>query len=131
MEDEHQLSKELQWDKIHLFWVDQHCDSQLPCKGGMDMPSLIAELGIPQDNVHQICTGNCNCGYLASIYEQTIYNVVGGSKNRTPPCEWDRSEKKCYEKKREREEESKQPEQQKKECFAKTGKRYCIYTALG
>jgi hypothetical protein len=48
------------------------------------------------------------------------------TKNRTPPCEWDRSEKKCYEKKREREEESKQPEQQKKECFAKTGKPYKI-----
>lgn len=79
-------SKELPWDKIHLFWVDQCCG----CSGSGNnnhkpaVGALISKVGIPVKNVHSICSENCNCGYVASIYEQTIYNVFGLERNRIP-----------------------------------------------
>lgn len=80
----------LPWDKTHLFWVDQCCGQ--PC-GSPDMggnnynlaaSAFVPKVSIPAENVHTICSENCNCGFVASIYEQTIYNVVRPRKNGIP-----------------------------------------------
>ncbi len=79
-------SKALPWDMIHLFWVDECCGSPDLCDTNYNLAArkFITKVGIPTENVHRICSENRNCGYVASIYEQTIYNVVGLKKNRTP-----------------------------------------------
>lgn len=39
---------------------------------------------MPLENVHRICSKCRSCAHTASIYEQTIYNVVGRNHNRVP-----------------------------------------------
>ena len=79
-------SKALLWDKIHLFWVDECCGS--PDFGNNNcrpaVHALVREVGIPAENLHRICSEKRNCEYVASIYEQTIYHVVGLRKNEVP-----------------------------------------------
>jgi 6-phosphogluconolactonase len=80
------LSKTLPWDKIHLFWVDECCGCPDLGNNNYDLAaySFIPKAGIPAENVHRICSENRNCGYVASIYEQTIHNVVTAKKNGVP-----------------------------------------------
>ncbi len=81
-------SKALRWDRIHLFWVDERCDS--PDSGNSSNNpaenAFIPKVNIPAENIHRICSGNwdCDCGYVAAIYGQTIRNVVKAKKNGTP-----------------------------------------------
>jgi len=79
-------SRALPWDKIHLFRVDQCCRSHGLKSKNCDAASsvLSRKVGIPAENVHTICSENRNCGFVASIYEQTIYNVVRPRKNGIP-----------------------------------------------
>jgi len=84
------LSKTLPWDKIHLFLVDQWCGVPRSSPGPVDnnynlaSSSFVPQVGIGDENVHSICSGNRNCGFVASIYEQTIYNVVRPGRNGIP-----------------------------------------------
>jgi len=80
------LSKSLPADKIHLFWVDECCGCRhLESNNYKTSEHIIfRQAGIPAENIHRICSGNCNCSFAASIYEQTIYQVVGGGKNGVP-----------------------------------------------
>lgn len=79
-------SKTLPWDKIHLFWVDECCGSSdlenNNCRQAIY--NLIPKVGIPVRNVHRICSACRSCEFVASIYEQTIYNVVRLRENGVP-----------------------------------------------
>lgn len=79
-------SKALPADKIHLFWVDECCG--LPDFRNDDYnpaaATFILRVGIPPENVHSICSEHRNYGYAASIYEQTICNLVRLNKNGVP-----------------------------------------------
>jgi 6-phosphogluconolactonase len=79
-------SRALSWDRIHLFWVDECCGSSDLAGGGYGPAacSFIPEVGIPAENVHRICCEDCNCEYVASIYERTIHNVVGVANSGMP-----------------------------------------------
>ncbi len=79
-------SKALPWDKIHLFWVDECC-GLLDFRNNshnLAAPTFIPKVGIPAKNVHSICSEHHNCGYVASMYEQTIRHVVKPKKNGVP-----------------------------------------------
>lgn len=83
---EQSQSKALPWNKIHLFWVDQCCGCSASGNNNYKaaVQDFILKVNMPAKNIHSICSENCNCGYVASIYEQTIYNVVGRGKNQIP-----------------------------------------------
>jgi len=69
-----------------LFWVDECCGSPDLASNNYNLEahSFIAKVGIPVENVHRIYSENPSCRCVASIYEQTIYNVVGFRKNGIP-----------------------------------------------
>jgi len=79
-------SKALPWDRIHLFWVDECCC--LPNLRANDYNlaahTLTHRVGVPAENIHSICSEHRNCGYVASVYEQTICNVVEQKNNGIP-----------------------------------------------
>lgn len=79
-------SKALHWDKVHLFWADGCCNPPEPgnCNRDTKTDGFISQVGIPSENVHRICPRCRSCQFAASIYEQTIYNVVGRRKNGVP-----------------------------------------------
>lgn len=79
-------SKALPWDKIHLFGVDQYCGSPDFTNNSYNstVRSFIPNVHIPAENVHRICSACRNCRYVASTYEQTIYDVVHSKKNGIP-----------------------------------------------
>jgi 6-phosphogluconolactonase len=83
---EQSRSKALPWEKIHLFWVDECCGpTNLKNKNyNLAARTFISKVGIPVENVHRICSENRNCGYVASIYEQTIHKVIKLKRNGIP-----------------------------------------------
>ncbi|MHC4346183.1 MAG: 6-phosphogluconolactonase [Planctomycetota bacterium] len=76
----------LDWEKVHLFWVDECCGPanvpKLTCK--LAARRLLSNAPIPPRNVHTIPSDDRNCGSAASIYEQTIYTMVDARKNGMP-----------------------------------------------
>jgi 6-phosphogluconolactonase len=83
---EQPYSRALPWDKVHLFWVDECCGSPDFRNNSYNVAArtFIPKVGIPAKNVHHICSENRNCGYVASIYEQTICNVLELKENGVP-----------------------------------------------
>jgi 6-phosphogluconolactonase len=79
-------SKRLQWDKIHFFWVDECCDCNRLRGDRYEAATygLMRRVRIPAANVHLICSKCLGCECAASLYEQTIYNVVKTKKNGVP-----------------------------------------------
>ena len=79
-------SKALPWDKIHLFWVDECCGSPDFTNYSYNLAAhtFIPEVGIPVKNIHSICSEHRNCGYVASMYQQTMCHVVKLKKNGVP-----------------------------------------------
>jgi len=79
-------SKSLPWDRIHLFCVDERCGSYDLGNNNfvMAMKSLVEQVNLPSENVHRICSKCSNCEYTASIYEQTLYDVIGCEDNEVP-----------------------------------------------
>jgi 6-phosphogluconolactonase len=79
-------SKKLEWDKIHLFCVDECCAARRCRKNGLKSAfNILIEKNImPPENIHRICSNNSNCAFVASIYEQTICNIVTTRINRIP-----------------------------------------------
>jgi 6-phosphogluconolactonase len=78
--------KSLPWSQIHLFCVDECCS---PSDSGnnnyiLATKSLARKVDMPSENVHQICSRCGLCRQTASIYEQTIREVVGHKENGVP-----------------------------------------------
>ena len=79
-------SKSLPWNQIHFFCVDECCGlSELSNNTYIPMTKTLAQkVDMPPENVHRICSVCRNCEQTASIYEQTIYNVVERRENGVP-----------------------------------------------
>lgn len=79
-------SKSLPWGQIHLFCVDQCCGtSDFGNKNYILMTKTFAQkVEMPPENVHRICSKCSSCEHAASIYEQTIFNVVERKTNGVP-----------------------------------------------
>jgi len=74
------------WDRIHFFLVDQCCGPADLSQNRYCEPGYMftGKIGIPAGNEHVIGSVNNNCALAASIYEQTIYDVVKPRKNGIP-----------------------------------------------
>ncbi|MHC4205153.1 MAG: 6-phosphogluconolactonase [Planctomycetota bacterium] len=79
-------SKSLPWDRIHLFCVDECCSSYDPGINNyiLATKSLAEQVDLPSENVHRICSKCSICEHTASIYEQTLYDVIGREDNKVP-----------------------------------------------
>ncbi|HUT28458.1 MAG TPA: 6-phosphogluconolactonase [Sedimentisphaerales bacterium] len=76
----------LRWQGIHLFWVDECCGPAKSRSGTGDLSAYgsVGKTHIPAENVHRICLEKRNCACAASIYEQTILNLVSPGENGMP-----------------------------------------------
>jgi len=79
-------SKYLPWDRIHLFCVDECCGSSNLGNNNyiLATKSLTQQVDMPSENVHRICSKCSNCKYTASIYEQTLCDVIRHKENEVP-----------------------------------------------
>ena len=79
-------SKSLPWDRIHLFCVDECCGSSDLGNNNyvLATKSFARKVDMPSENVHRICSKCRNCEYTASIYEQTLCDVMGHKENEVP-----------------------------------------------
>lgn len=78
-------SKSLPWDRIHFFCVDEGCDPFDPGNDYIRAANILArKVDMPSKNVHRICSRCRICENTASIYEQTLCDVVGRRDNEAP-----------------------------------------------
>jgi len=79
-------SEMLPWDSVHLFWADECCGAPDSGNNSYNRAThiLVSKVGVPAENVHRIYPENRNCGCTASMYEETIYKVVGSGGNGMP-----------------------------------------------
>ena len=79
-------SKSLPWNTIHLFYVDECCGPSdlVDNNYNLETKAVARKAGILSEHVHRICSKCRLCEQTASIYEQTIYEVVGRDENRVP-----------------------------------------------
>jgi 6-phosphogluconolactonase len=78
-------SKSLPWDRIHLFCVDECCDSSNPDNNYIPaMKSLAQKVDMPSENLHLICSECRKCEHTALIYEQTLCDVMGHKDSEAP-----------------------------------------------
>lgn len=76
----------LDWDKIHLFWVDERyvpIDSQWS-NYKLAADTFLDKVPIPGDNVHRIPTESSDFKIAAAAYEQTITNVFDLDPGQMP-----------------------------------------------
>jgi len=81
-----QQSKNLPWNKIHLFWVDERIvspDSQYS-NYNLAATTFLSKVGIPENNIHRIPTEYSDFKAAAQKYEQTIRNVFALHENQIP-----------------------------------------------
>lgn len=79
-------SKSLPWDRIHLFCVDECCGSyDIGNNNYVTATKILAEqVNLPSENIHRICSRCSSCEYTASVYEQTLYDVIGRKDSEVP-----------------------------------------------
>lgn len=78
--------KSLQWEKIHLFWVDERCvpTSSEWSNYKLAVDGFIAKVDIPGENVHRIPTEYDDFSEAAGNYEDSIRRVFGIKKGQIP-----------------------------------------------
>jgi 6-phosphogluconolactonase len=76
---------EVPWHNVHLFWVDQCCESPRKQTRRPAVTCAFARrVNLPATNVHEICTGCRSCESFALTYEETIKRVVGRGQPGVP-----------------------------------------------
>ena len=83
---EEPAARNLSWDKIHLFWVDERIvqpDSQWS-NYKLAADTFLPKVGIPEENVHRIPTEHDDFKFAACRYEETIRRVFGLGGNEIP-----------------------------------------------
>ncbi len=79
-------ARELPWNKIHLFWVDERYvppDSEWS-NYKLAADTFLAKVDIPAENVHQIPTECSDFKVSASQYEDTLRAVFGLTEKQKP-----------------------------------------------
>jgi 6-phosphogluconolactonase len=79
-------AKELPWDKIQLFWVDERYvppDSKYS-NYKLAADTFLAKVAIPEENVHRIPTEYSDFKAAAQRYEETIRKIFGLEEKKIP-----------------------------------------------
>lgn len=79
-------SMDLEWEKIHLFWVDERFvppDSKWS-NYKLAADTFLGKVNIPPENVHRIPTEQNDCMGAARNYEEVMREVFGLPRNQVP-----------------------------------------------
>lgn len=76
----------LQWNKIHLFWVDERYVSPDSPQSNYKLAAdtFLNKVSIPQENIHRIPTENSDFNTSAKKYEETIKIVFKLEEGQKP-----------------------------------------------
>ncbi len=79
-------AKNLPWNKIHLFWVDERYVPQDSPMSNYRLAArtFLSKVAIPKENVHPIPTEYSDFKAAALCYEKTIRDVFGLKENQIP-----------------------------------------------
>jgi 6-phosphogluconolactonase len=77
---------QLQWDKIHIFWVDERCvaPDDKDSNYRMANEAFICKVPIPFENIHRVHAENSNYDQVVNSYEQTLRKVFELSAGQVP-----------------------------------------------
>ena len=76
----------LDWDKIHIFWVDERCvppDSEAS-NFGLATHAFLLDVPIPKENIHRVTGEADNYAEAVTEYEQVIRSVFSLSEGQLP-----------------------------------------------
>lgn len=79
-------SRELDWKKIHIFWVDERFvppDTEAS-NYNLAAHTFLDKVGVPGSNVHRMSGEECDYSKAVDQYEQTIREVFGIEKGQFP-----------------------------------------------
>ncbi len=79
-------AKNLPWNKIHLFWVDERYVPPVSPQSNYKLAAdtFLSKVAIPQNNIHRIPTEYADFHVAARQYEKTIRDVFKLGENDIP-----------------------------------------------
>ncbi len=79
-------SRQLAWDKIHIFWVDErYVPQDSPASNyKLARDTFLTKINIPGSNVHPIPTEHDDFSLSAKLYEQELRNAFQLGANQFP-----------------------------------------------
>ena len=80
------VSRQLEWDKIHLFWVDERCvaPQDKASNYGLAASLFVNKVLIPPENVHRVMGEQTDYSLTAKQYEQEVLNSFGLPYGQVP-----------------------------------------------
>ncbi len=83
---EEPAAKDLAWDKIHLFWVDERIvePDSIWSNYKLVLDSFLDKMNIPDENIHRIPTEHDDFRAAARHYEETIRKVFNLEQGKLP-----------------------------------------------
>ena len=77
---------QLDWQKVHLFWVDERCvhPSAEASNFGLAAHTFLLDIPIPGENVHRVTGEEVDYAKAASQYERTILDVFKLKSGQVP-----------------------------------------------
>ena len=78
--------RELDWEKIQLFWVDERCvaPDEKASNYALAASTFLNKVPIPEKNVHRVSGEACDYRTAVNEYEDTIREVFGTHKDEIP-----------------------------------------------
>jgi 6-phosphogluconolactonase len=76
----------IDWDKIHIFWVDERCvpPSSEASNFGLATHTFLLDVPIPGENIHRVAGETENYADAVAEYEQVIRSVFKLSQGHLP-----------------------------------------------
>ena len=76
----------MQWDKIHLFWVDERYVPPDSAKSNYKLAAdtFLHKVPIPAENIHRIPTEDSDVRASAQMYEESIREIFGLKEKELP-----------------------------------------------
>ena len=77
---------QIDWEKVHLFWVDERCvsPSANASNFGLAVHTFLLDIPIPGENIHRVTGESTDYAAAAKEYEQVILNVFGIRSGQLP-----------------------------------------------
>lgn len=77
---------QIDWDKVHLFWVDERCvlPSAEASNFGLAVHTFLLDIPIPGENIHRVSGESTNYEAAAKEYEKVMLKVFGINPGQVP-----------------------------------------------
>ena len=86
MLSEESAYSQIDWHKVHLFWVDERCvlPSAEASNFGLAVHTFLLDVPIPGENIHRVSGESTNYEAAAKEYERVILRVFGIAPGQMP-----------------------------------------------